>query len=439
MRKCTTITLAFLWLTVRVALSEPIATGTPGDPTSPFTPPTGTLTLRDALAATLLGNPELSAVALGVRVQEARIVQAGLLPNPELRGNVDNFGGTSANRAFNASESALRLAQLVELGGKRARRQALAGLERDSAQWNVEARRATVLADTAKAFVAVLALQERDALAAELVRWADASARAVDDQVRAGAGSPAEGLRARVAVSQNESERVTRDRELTAARIALASQWASSTPTFDRAAGQLDVIHPPPPLDVLLASIENNPDLARWTTELAVRDAAIALEEARAIPDVTVGAGPSYYADAGGAGWVLDLTVPLPLFNRNQGAIAAARAERMQADVTRRVVETTVRATLARDHEMARAAYERARRLRDETLPTAEAVYARTEEAYRTGALRALDALDAQRTLFALRDQYLDSLATYHETLVDLDRLAGLPADAERASAGRHP
>jgi len=266
---------------------------------------------------------------------------------------------------------------------------------------------------------------------------ADASARAVEDQVRVGAGSPAEALRARVAVSQSESERVTRERELAAARIALASLWGTSTPTFDRAAGALDVIVSPPPLDVLLAGIEHNPDLARWTTELAMRDAAIALEEARAIPDVTVGAGPSYYADAGGAGWVLDLTVPLPLFNRNQGAIAAARAERKQAEMARRAIETTVRATLARDHEAARAAYERTRRLRDDTLPTAEAAYARTQEAYRAGALRALDVLDAQRTLFTLRDQYLDSLATYHETLVDLDRLAGVPADADRASVGR--
>ena len=414
------------------------ATGAPVDEDDPdsFTLPGGTLTLRDALAATLVANPELSAVAVGVRVQEARAVQAGLLPNPEVRGSVDNFGGTGSNRGFKSSESSLRLAQLVELGGKRARRQTLAGLERDAAQWDVEARRAAVLAETAKAFVDVLALQERGALALELARLADASARAVENQVRAGAGSPAEALRARVAVSQSESDCEARARDLAAARVALASLWGTATPTFDRVSGSLDAVSPPPPLDVVLAGLEQNPDLARWTTELALRDAAIHLEEARAIPDVTVGTGPSYYADAGGAGWVLDLEVPLPLFNRNQGAIAAARAERLRADLARRATDTAVRAALARNFESARAAYDRSRRLSGDILPTAEAAYVRTQEAYRAGALRALDVLDAQRTLFALRDQYLESLRTYHEALIELDRLAGVPADQGRLDAG---
>lgn len=398
------------------------------DDTAPgFAPPRGTITMRDALAAALLGNPELSAVALGVRVQEARIVQAGLLPNPELRANVDNFGGSGANRGFDASESALRLMQLVELGGKRDRRRAVAGLERDAAHWDYEVRRASLLASTAKAFVAVLALQERSELAAQEMRLAEESARAVDAQVRAGAGAPAEALRARVAISQSDLARMARQRELTTARVALAAAWGSPAPTFERTAGALDAITPPPPLDALLAGVDANPDLARWTTEVAARDAAIALEQARAVPDVTVGAGPSYYADAGGAGIVVDFSVPLPLFNRNQGAIDAARAQRLQADAARRAADTDVRAALARVHAAASDAYQRAGRLRGDMLPDAEAAYARTREAYNAGAVRALDVLDAQRALFSLRDQYLDALATYHETVCDLQRLAGAP------------
>jgi cobalt-zinc-cadmium efflux system outer membrane protein len=309
-------------------------------------------------------------------------VQAGLLPIPELLATVDNFGCSGANRGFDASESALRLMQLVELGGKRDRRRAVAGLERDAAQWDYEVRRAGVLAATRKAFVAVLALQERSALAAREVGLAEESARAVDAQVRAGAGAPAEALRARVAISQSDLARMARERELATARVALAAVWGSSSPTFERAAGTLDAITLPPPLDALLTGVDANPDLARWTTELAARDAAIALEEARAVPDITVGAGPSYYADAGGAGVVLDFSVPLPLFNRNQGAIDAARAQRLQADAARRAADTDVRAALARVHAAAVDAYRRAGRLRNDMLPDAQAAYARTRDAY---------------------------------------------------------
>jgi cobalt-zinc-cadmium efflux system outer membrane protein len=426
------------YLPIFAGLISLAASSAAADLGAPPSPPRGVIALRDALAAALLGNPELSAVADGIRIEDAHVLQAGVLPNPELRANVDNFAGGGANRGFDASESALRLTQLVELGGKRARRRDLAGLERDAARWDYEARRASVLATTAKAFIAVLALQERVALATKEVSLAEESAGAVDAQVRAGSGSPAEALRARVAISQSDLVRMTRERELAAARIALAAAWGSATPTFERTAGRLDQIAPPPPLAPLLDGAAANPDLARWTTELAARDAAVALEEARAVPDVVIGAGPSYYADAGGAGMVVDFSVPLPVFNRNQGNIDAARAARSQADAARRAADTDVRAAVARAHAAVSDSYERAVRLQRDMLPGAEDAYARTREAYAAGAVRALDVLDARRTVFGLRDQRLEALAGYHEAMVDLDRLAGVPIDSER-TGGQEP
>lgn len=416
------IACGLLLLALRAAAADP--------PTS-FSPPSGTIALGDALDAALHGNPELAVAADGVRIQDGRVTQAGVLPNPELRGNIDNFAGSGDNRGFDASESALRITQLVELGGKRARRRDLAGLERDAAQWDYEVRRAEVLAATARAFVAVLTLQERVALAARERRLAEESAGAVAAQVQAGVGAPAEALRARLAIDQSDLLRLARERELAAARIALATTWGSASPSFERVAGQLEAMAPPPSLAALLDGIDANPDLARWTTELAAREAAVALEEARAVPDVTVGAGPSYYADAGGAGLVVDFAVPLPLFNRNQGSIDAARAARRQADAARRAADTDARAALARVHAVLADAYDRAVRLQRDMLPAADAAWQRTREAYAAGAVRSLDVLEAQRALFSLRDQRLDALAAYHDASIDLQRLAGVPIDTE--------
>ena len=135
--------------------------------------PQGTLSLEEVLRAALLQNPELSSTAFEVRAAEARTLQAGLLPNPELELEFENFGGTGEVRGVDASESTFQLSQLIELGGKRARRLRAAGLERDLAGWDYEAKRLEVLTEATKGFVDVLAAQERLALTEDIVRLSE--------------------------------------------------------------------------------------------------------------------------------------------------------------------------------------------------------------------------------------------------------------------------
>jgi cobalt-zinc-cadmium efflux system outer membrane protein len=390
---------------------------------------TGTITLREALAAALLGNPEISAAAGEIRMRDGLAVQAGLLPNPSLSAELENVGGSGDFEGVDSAESTLKLSQLIELGGKRGKRMELAALERDSARWDYEVRRVTTLADTARAFIAVVALQQRVEIIDSVVRLTSESAAALDEQLRAGAAQPAEAMRARVAVGQAEILRTQRAGELAAARVQLSALWGSARPGFDRAIGALDAIAPPPPLDTMLAGIEGNPDLARWATALAQRDASVRVEQSRAVPDVTVTAGPRYFSDTQEVGLVFELGLPLPIFDRNQGAIAAARAERDRADAERQAARTAVHSELLQAYEQLRAAYEQAVALRERMVPAAEAARRRTDEAYRAGAVRALDVLDAQRTAFELRDQAVEALAAYHVALVDVERLSGAGLD----------
>src|SRR5262245_16481048 len=80
------------------------------------------LTLADAAQAALDRNPELSAAGWDILAHDGRAVQAGLLPNPEMRAEVEDFGGSGSRPGFEQAQTTLSLAQLIELGGKRARR-----------------------------------------------------------------------------------------------------------------------------------------------------------------------------------------------------------------------------------------------------------------------------------------------------------------------------
>ncbi|MGH8598284.1 MAG: TolC family protein, partial [Gammaproteobacteria bacterium] len=82
-----------------------------------------------------------------IRAADGRLVQAGLRPNPEASIELENFAGSGTRRGFNSEEATLQVSQLVELGGKRAKRLQLAGAERDLSVWDKEAKRLAVITD----------------------------------------------------------------------------------------------------------------------------------------------------------------------------------------------------------------------------------------------------------------------------------------------------
>ncbi len=394
----------------------------------PLEHPTGEVTLRDALALALMNNPRLAAFSWEVRAREANVIQAGLLPNPEITIELENFGGSGATSGFDGSENTLWLSQLIELGGKRTKRRTVADFDRAVAGWDYESARIDTLTEVALAFSQLLAAQERHALSEELVGVTEEALRIVGEQVKAGAVSAVEKYRAEVALASSRVELAWRVRQLNAARKLLAATWGSTNVSFSGVAGALDEgISPPPSEAALVRQVEENPDLARWTTELSARRALVALEDSRRIPDVTLGGGPRWFNETDDNAFVLELSVPLPLFDRNQGAALEARRRVAKASEERRAAQVDVTTALGTAYESLAATYEAIVSLQRDVLPKAQAAFDGATSAYRRGVFRYLDVLDAQRTLFALRSEYLDTLAAHHRDIARVERLVGRP------------
>jgi outer membrane protein, heavy metal efflux system len=395
--------------------------------------PTGVLTLRQVLALALLRNPELASIAWEVRAGEARTLQAGLLPNPEVSVEVENFAGSGEFRGFDAAETTIALGQVIELGGKRLRRARVAALERDLAAWDYEATRLNVFTATAKAFVEVLGAQAQLALNEDLVRLADQVLRTVAARVQAGQVSPVEETRARVALSTNRIALERAERALVAARERLAATWGSPAPAFERVAVALEPIVPIPSAKRLVRCISQNPDIARWVAEMAQRQAAVALEEARRIPNVTGVGGVRRHSRTSDTALIMQLAIPIPIFDRNQGAILAARYRLARAGEERRTAEVRVLSELAATYAELSSAFAEATTLQHDVLPGAQSAFEAFSEGYRQGKFGFLDVLDAQRTLFEARGRYLEALTAYHRAVADMERLIGEPLEAVTA------
>ncbi len=391
--------------------------------------PEDTLTLSQVWSLALLKNPELAGFAWEVRVKEASAIQKGLLPNPELGVEVEEFGGTRDLSGFKGAQTTIALSQLLELGGKRSKRTAVAVLETDLAGWDYEAKRLDVLTEATKTFVEVLAAQEKLILTDELVRLTEDLFNAVSGRVQAGKVAPVEETKAGVALSSSKIERERARRALEAARKRLALIWGSSSPAFERAGGELDVIFTIPSEETLSSLISQNPDVARWLVENEQRRAALELEKAGRIPDLTLSGGVRRFNETDDNAFVMGVSVPIPLFDRNQGGILEAGSRLAQAEKGREAAEASARAALAEAYQALATAFSEAITLRDDVVPRAQDAFEAAQEGYRQGKFGFLDVLDAQRTLIETRGQYLEALESFHKAKTDVERLIGQGLD----------
>lgn len=383
------------------------------------------ITLPQALSLALMKNPRLAVFSWEVRAGEARTLQAGLLPNPELEIEIEEFGGTGEQRRFDGTETTIAVNQLIELGGKRSKRKRIAALERDLAGWDYETKRLDVFAEVTKAFVDLLAAQQKLDLMRDIFNLAEQVFKTVSGQVKAGKVSPIEETKARVALSIVSIEKEQVGSELVNARRHLAATWGSTSPVFQEAKGELEAIIPIPPFEDLMNRISQNPDMERWPTELEKRQATLEMENANQIPDLTIGGGIKHLGETEDLTYVMGISIPLPLLNRNQGRVHEAQYHLAKAKEEFSAVNVAIRTALHEAYQVLSTAYVKATYLKNDVVPGAQSAFDAVNEGYREGKFGYLDMLDVQHSLFEAKKQYIEALARYHKAETTIERLIG--------------
>lgn len=385
------------------------------------------LTLPQALQLALAHNPELAAAAAEVQIKDGDRRQAGLLPNPELSLELENFAGQGELRGTDGAEATLQLSQLLELGGKRDRRQQLAAREQAIAEQELLGQHLAITAATRKAFVQLLAAQQGLALAEEQVRLAEGVFATVEARVDGGKVPAVERQRAEVTLAVARSAAVQAGLALSGAQQELALQWGGAEPLTPTALGTLEALPDLPTLATLTARLDQTPEAARWQQQTAAGQARIALAQASAIPDLTLSLGLRQFQQSDDTAMLAGVSLPLPLFDRNQGGIAAAGAALNQNRHRQQAALAQSRSALASGHAALVAAHGQAGVLREQVLPAAQRVFEAAELGYQVGKFDYLTVLDAQRSLFEVRGQYLQALTAAQLALADLERLAPAP------------
>ena len=389
-----------------------------------MSPVRGIVTLDQALTLALMHNPSLTAFAYDVRAAEALRLQAGRLPNPQVELEVEEYNRDGAG--FESSETVVALAQWIELGGKRHWRTRVAEARGELKGWDYERQRLDVFSQTAHRVVDVIAAQRRLTLAQSTVELAEQTSQAVTERVKAGKEPP---LQASKAVAEREMVRLNAMAAasgLELARLALAAMWGSDQASFEAVAGDpertRDAI---PALATLKPHLSLNPELARWDSEIRLRRAALRAARTARVPDLKAAVRYAHYEEDGTDAFSFGVTVNLPLFDRNQGGIAAAQLALEQAEVERRATELRLVGALTEAHSTLALAQKRVDALRTKVVPAMQSAFDAAAEGYRQGKFGFLDMLDAQRQLIETNERLLDAWRDHRLAQITINRIAG--------------
>lgn len=408
--------------------------GTPASPVGPPAPPNAgpsaplpnliprggplppNLTLDQALEEAEARSPAITAAQASVAAAQGRLRQAGFGPNPELSVEVENFLGSGEVSRFRGAEVTVALSQRLDLGGRRSARRSAAQAALVAAELRVLVARADLGQQVRQQFAAALTAREQLRIATDVEERALELARVAGVLVDAGREPPLRSLRARAAAARATANRQAATATEAASRRTLAGLFGVEEPPAAVVGALNDprftMITPAQTLEVRLAMAELNAAEAALQQEIVARRL-----------DPAIGIGVRHLQATNDQALVAGFSLPLPIRDRNQGGIAAARAEidAARARVNGALATSGVRISTASANLA--AADLQLRALEQAAIPESREALRLAELSYRAGKIPLIELLDAQSALAAA------------ETDLVAARLARAQAAAELARA----
>jgi cobalt-zinc-cadmium efflux system outer membrane protein len=386
------------------------------------------LSVNDALGLFVSQNLDVLIAKYGIEYTKGKEVTARLFPNPLLSvGTLSSY--TQGRTLSNSGQLFTQVAQLFELAGKR-------GYRIESAEFGTQSAEAAFedavrqLGFTVKDTYYRIQLAQRRLVLAEENR--DRFSRILEvNTIRFKKGYIAEVdlIRIRLQMVDFHSQVIRSLQEAESARGDLRQLLRLSPKTMLELTTELGFRRIDPDIETLrVAALDVRPDIRAKRHTFSQRASDLKLAKAYRIPDVTIGAG---YAVQGSQGpdnpqqWALNLGLPMPLFNRNQGGI-------LQAEVSLQSAEADLDKTVNLVENEVEVAYRnllQSRRLVEayvgEVLEDARSSLTIVERAYERGGATILDLLDAARTSRTIQQNYIEALFNYQHHLFQLESAVG--------------
>lgn len=404
------------------------------------------LRLEDLERMALRNNPTLAQAEAAIQAAEGRRRQAGLWPNPVV-------GYEGEGLAFNSNIYPYRngqyffVEQSILTGGKLAKSKNIAAQEKLQTEAEAEAQRLRVLNAVRMLYYQVVGAQQLVALREQLADLTREAVEISDELFNVGAADRPDVLASEVELQRAEIELLMAQNNFNRAWQMLAAVVGNPQLQPTRLEDKLETAPPVLIQDEMLATLlRDSPEMKRAMVGVERAKAVISRAKAEPKPDVFLRGGVGYSNEwaeffGGPTGWEarVEAGVRLPIFNRNQGNLAASKADLAAAEREVQRVELSLRSRLADSFNHYQTALGVASRYQREVLPRAQRAYELYLAKFRQMGAAYPQVLFTQRTLFQARAEYIGSLVELWQNVVQLQGLllnGGLDAPNGVAGAG---
>lgn len=375
-----------------------------------------TITLDDAVRIVREESGLARALRARAAVADAEVALAGVYPNPALSYVfMGRFDGTDA--AINGSQHQVWLDVPLLIAGQHDARRDVAAVSAVAERAEVESGLLGLEIEARRAFVALLAAQDRVARL-ESARGELAHFRTiVEGRTGAGAQSPYDAARIAIEASRVEASLASARADVREAASRLAA-LAGRRGWQPRASGTLEDD------EAGAAGVEQLPSVraARLRAEAAERDVRRA--ELERIPEIAVGLGAYLTSDPDSGSVYAGLSIPLPIFDTGEAAVRRARAARDAAAEARDAIEERAEAWMEGALDVLRARRDALRVFDTEALGRVPELQRMAEASYRLGASGVFELLDAFRARLELELARIELLEDVAEAAITIRAIA---------------
>ena len=372
------------------------------------------MTLADFQTLADANNPTLKQANAFVRRSQEQARQAGLYPNPSVGYQGEQIRGGS----FGGGEQGGFVQQTVVLGGKLGLRRNIYEQQKQSDQIGVEEQTYRVHGDVQQAFYDALTAQATVQLRQRLLGVALDAVETVHQLANVGQADAPDILQTEVETEQAKVNYVTAQRQYLQAFRTLAALAGKGDLPVSPLQGDLEKAPDLNAEQMVDSVVADSPTVTRAQQEAAVAQARLKDAKRESVPDLQLRAGEQYNGEhvsenptkATGAQSFASAGISIPLWNRNQGNVEAAKAEieRANQDVLREQLSLRQQAApLAQSYDTAKF---EAERYKTQLIPRAARAYELYLNKYQNMAQAYPQVLVSQRTLFQLQISYLMAL-----------------------------
>ncbi len=389
---------------------------------------TSAFTLEDAIAKAVQQHPDLQIYKYKQIGLQTNITAASNKPALRINAELENVLGSGTASGLQGAELSLSLASVLERGGKREARRALAARHLDALGLQRARAELDILAEVARRYLDVLAAQEIEKIAMLDLAQRQRTLVAATKRTQAGAAPDAVRLSADAMLTRAKVQQTRYRSTRESAWQHLALMWGEVEPSpIKQVQGQAFELPKLESFSNLRLALQKTPDLQKFADENRIREARLQLAQSQQSTDLEWSIGLRRLQADQDVGLIGAVSLPLGNARRAQADITVAQTELEALAFERESSTRALESTLAQALSQFNAAKVELEQIRENLLPKLLTAEASAEQAYRAGALSYLEWAQLQTETTHARQQQLALAFDAHRALIEVQRLTGEP------------